>query len=102
MTALRTALLTVVIGTAAVSCGRPSSPAPKPAASTPKIVGYLASWGVRSKGTRIADLPGDQLTHIIYAFARIGEDGRLALGDPCLDIGQCGPAGSAPPTTDGG
>jgi chitinase len=102
MTALRNTLLTAVIAIGALSCGRPSSPAPTPAAPTPKIVGYLASWGVRSKGTRIADLPGDQLTHIIYAFARIGDDGRLALGDPCLDIGQCGPAGSAPPTGDGG
>jgi chitinase len=55
----------------------------------PRIVGYLAAWGVRSKGTRIAALPGDRLTHIIYAFARVGADGRLALGDVCLDLGEC-------------
>jgi chitinase len=55
----------------------------------PRVVGYLASWGVRSKATRIAELPGDALTHVIYAFARVGADGRLALGDVCLDLGEC-------------
>ena len=67
-----------------------------PAPPGPRIIGYLASWGVRPKGIRIADLPGDQLTHIIYAFARITEDGRFALGDPCIDVGQCGAAPGAP------
>ena len=85
----------------AVSCGRAPSPAPAPVSSASRVVGYLASWGVRSKGTRIADLPGNQLTHIIYAFARITEDGRLALGDPCLDIGECNPNGTPKPA-DGG
>src|SRR5687768_9622282 len=72
--------------------GVPRSQATQRIASTatqPRIIGYLASWGVRSKGTRIAELPGAELTHIIYAFARITEDGRLALGDPCLDAGEC-------------
>ncbi|HUQ99817.1 MAG TPA: glycoside hydrolase family 18 protein [Gemmatimonadaceae bacterium] len=55
----------------------------------PRVVGYLASWGVRSKGTRINALPARQLTHIFYAFGRIGTDGRVALGDPCADIGEC-------------
>jgi chitinase len=55
----------------------------------PRVVGYLASWGVRSKGTRIADLPARNLTHIFYAFAKIDEDGRVALGDPCVDVGDC-------------
>jgi chitinase len=54
-----------------------------------RVVGYLASWGVRSKGTRIAQLPAKDLTHIFYAFGRLGNDGRVALGDPCLDIGAC-------------
>src|SRR5688572_26034868 len=72
--------------------GVPRSQATQRIASTatqPRIIGYLASWGVRSKGTRIAELPGRELTHIIYAFARITEDGRLALSDPCLDAGAC-------------
>jgi chitinase len=56
---------------------------------SPRIVAYLASWGVRSKGTRIAELPGDRLTHVIYAFAKLDPDGAIALEDPCLDAGQC-------------
>jgi chitinase len=54
-----------------------------------RVVGYLASWGVRSKGTRIADLPAKDLTHIFYAFAKIGSDGRVVLMDPCVDAGAC-------------
>ena len=54
-----------------------------------RVVGYLASWGVGSKGTRIADLPAKDLTHIFYAFAKLGSDGRVTLGDPCVDVGTC-------------
>ena len=54
-----------------------------------RVVGYLASWGVGSKGTRIADLPAKDLTHIFYAFAKLGSDGRVTLGDPCVDVGAC-------------
>ena len=59
-----------------------------------RVVGYLASWGVRTKGTRIADLPARDLTHIFYAFGRIDSTGRVTLGDPCLDVGAC-PGGQA-------
>ena len=73
------------------ACGGGSrAPTPPPAPATaPRVIGYLAGWGVQTKGTRIADLPGAELTHIIYAFARIADDGRLTLSDPCLDAGQC-------------
>jgi chitinase len=86
---------------AADACAPKVQVSTAPASEPPRIVGYLASWGVRSKGTRIAELPGAQLTHIIYAFARIGEDGRLALGDPCLDTGACDSTGLSR-TPDGG
>jgi chitinase len=52
---------------------------------------------VRSKGTRIAELPGDRLTHIIYAFAVIDSTGAMALSDACLDTGQCSPGTAAEP-----
>ncbi|MDQ3082191.1 MAG: glycoside hydrolase family 18 protein [Gemmatimonadota bacterium] len=60
-----------------------------------RVVGYLASWGVRSKGTRIGALPAKELTHIFYAFAKIKNDGRVALGDPCVDVGICASRGPA-------
>jgi chitinase len=62
-----------------------------------RVVGYLASWGVGTRGTSIADLPARDLTHIFYAFAKIETDGRVALMDPCVDIGAC----DSPRTTGG-
>jgi chitinase len=58
-------------------------------AATPRVVGYMASWGVRTKGASIAALPARQLTHIFYAFALIGGDGSVVLGDRCVDAGAC-------------
>ena len=55
----------------------------------PRVVGYLASWGVNSKGTRIASLPARDLTHIFYAFANLDGEGRVVLGNPCIDMGEC-------------
>ncbi len=82
-----------------VACAPARAPAPPSPAGTgsPRIVAYLASWGVRSKGTRIVELPGDRLTHVIYAFATVRADGTIALEDPCLDAGRCG-SGAAPAT----
>ena len=95
--------MTTALGVTALlaACSHAPRRAAVPEVVPRRIVGYLASWGVRSKGTKIADLPGNELTHIIYAFARVTEDGRLALGDPCLDIGQCDST-AAPPAKDGG
>jgi GH18 family chitinase len=61
-----------------------------------RVVGYFASWDVKSKGTRIADLPAKDLTHIYYAFAKIDSDGRVVLFDPCVDIGVCSPRPRTP------
>ena len=86
---MRYSFSALVLALTACATAPPAAP-PFPAAEGPRIVAYLASWGVRSKGTRITDLPGDRLTHIIYAFANVGADGMMALEDPCLDAGQCG------------
>lgn len=69
--------------------------------TAPRIIGYLGSWGVRSKGLRIREIPGTLLTHIFYAFGRVGADGLASLGDPCLDIGDC-PDGRPPELAEGG
>jgi chitinase len=76
-----------------LSCTKPV-PATSASAHPTRVVGYFASWDVRSKGTRIADLPARDLTHIFYAFAKIGTDGRVTLSDPCADVGAC----DLPPT----
>lgn len=86
-----------VLAFALLACARAPSPTPGAAPASTRIVAYLASWGVRSKGTRIVELPGDRLTHVIYAFANVGPDGTIALEDPCLDTGRCG-SGATPAT----
>src|SRR6266550_9569607 len=65
-----------------------------------RVVGYLASWGVRTKGTSIAQLPAKHLTHIFYAFSLIARDGSVVLGDSCVDVGACALNSQLPlPTT---
>ena len=61
-----------------------------------RVVGYLASWGVRTKGASIARLPAKHLTHIFYAFALIAPNGSVSLGDRCIDVGACGKGGQLP------
>jgi chitinase len=71
----------VVVASACAGPARPVAPQVHP-----RVIGYLASWGVRSKALRIADIPGDRLTHIFYAFGRVSADGRAALDDSSLDL----------------
>jgi chitinase len=95
-----TRLLAVALALAAGFACRPSPATPPSTRTRPRVVGYLASWGVRSKGTRVEALPAERLTHLFYAFGRVTPEGLAALGDPCLDAGEC-PAGTAPPAPGG-
>jgi GH18 family chitinase len=92
-------MLTLVASLLLAACAAPrTTPVPTPRGERPVLVGYLAGWGVRGKGTRIDSLPADRLTHVIYAFANIDSAGRAVLGDPCVDAGLCpGAAPSAEP-----
>ncbi len=49
--------------------------------ASPIVAAYFPEWGIYGRDVQIADVPADQLTHLIYAFARIGPDGRMALFD---------------------
>ena len=73
----------------ALSLAVVAAAASKPVAPPMRVVGYLASWGVKTKGTPIAKLPANQLTHIFYAFALIDNTGSVVLGDRCIDVGVC-------------
>lgn len=64
----------------------PSS-SPVPAPSGRIILGYYASWATYS-GYTPNQIPATRLTHIAYAFAKIGSDLRIALGDPAVDPGN--------------
>jgi chitinase len=64
----------------------PTEPAPAPTAPAGKqVIGYYASWATYS-GKQIADLDASKLTHIQYAFANIGDDLRIAVGDSYADV----------------
>lgn len=46
-----------------------------PARGAFKVIGYYADW--TAARYPLADIPADKLTHVNYAFARIGADNRL-------------------------
>ncbi|WP_408009957.1 glycoside hydrolase family 18 protein [Pseudalkalibacillus sp. A8] len=48
-------------------------------------IGYYAGWSAYS-GFDVADIDASKLTHINYAFANISKDGKIAVGDPWVDI----------------
>ena len=44
-----------------------------------KVIGYYAEW--TDARYPLAGIPGDKLTHVNYAFAKIGSDNRLTFKD---------------------
>ena len=69
--------LLLVVGLPAVSFSQ------GPAAS--RVVGYYPGWGIYDRNFEVADLPGDKLTHVNYAFANL-VNGECVLGDPWADV----------------
>lgn len=53
--------------------------------ASPIIVAYSAAWSIYGRSYFVSDIPGDRITHINYAFANIGWDGRIAIEDPWVD-----------------
>ena len=45
------------------------------------VAACFPEWGIYSRDYQIADVPAEQLTHLIYAFAQIDSTGRVALFD---------------------
>lgn len=58
---------------------------PSDSYSTTPIVGYYAAWAAYS-GFTPSDVDATKLTHINYAFANIGEDLKITLGYPDIDL----------------
>lgn len=73
--------------------GKPSDPAPSPAASAKKIIAYFAAWSVYARNFHIADIDGSLLTHLNYAFLNIA-GGECVLGDSYADIDKFYPGDS--------
>jgi chitinase len=49
------------------------------------VIGYYPGWSTYS-GRQVSALDGSKLTHINYAFANIGPDLKIALGDSYGDV----------------
>ncbi|MFS0785764.1 glycosyl hydrolase family 18 protein [Shouchella sp. 1P09AA] len=47
-----------------------------------KIVGYYPSWVAEERGYEVTDLPAENMTHIMYAFANVCWDGVHGNLDP--------------------
>ena len=45
---------------------------------TKRLVGYFPSWAIHAQNYHVADIPADQLTHVIYAFADVSTKGVCA------------------------
>ena len=59
--------------------------APPATGETGRVVGYYPGWGIYDRAFEIADLPGEKLTHVNYAFANL-VGGQCMLGDPWADV----------------
>ncbi|WP_432799674.1 glycosyl hydrolase family 18 protein [Poriferisphaera sp. WC338] len=46
-----------------------------------RVVGYFPEWGIYQRGYDIADVPADNLTHLIYAFADVNAQGGVEVFD---------------------
>lgn len=66
--------------------------------STPKIlkegkemstgfrnVGYFVNWGIYARGYLPQQIPAAYLTHLLYAFANVNDDGEVILSDSYSD-----------------
>lgn len=61
---------------------QPTTPAP-----AYEVVAYYASWNLYNNPTfLLTDIPGDQLTQVVYSFALISEDGECMSGDEWADM----------------
>ena len=59
----------------------PDAPA-SPQVGKPILAAYYPEWGIYGRNSFVADIPGDRLTHVIYAFVDLSAQGEITLFDP--------------------
>ena len=45
------------------------------------LVAYFPEWGIYDRDYQLADVPADELTHLMYAFAELNAAGEMTLFD---------------------
>ena len=62
--------------------GATQEPSVAPSSDKTILAAYFPEWGIYGRNYFIADIPGDRLTHIIYAFVDLSAQGEITLFDP--------------------
>ncbi len=50
------------------------------------IMAYYKQWGIYSPNYHIKDIPGTQITHLVYQSAKFDADGTVEVGDEYADL----------------
>ncbi|KAI9155711.1 Chitinase 1 [Paramyrothecium foliicola] len=52
---------------------------------------YFTQWGIYGRDYQVADLPTNEISHVLYAFLNFGPNGTLFSGDTWADVERPGP-----------
>lgn len=56
-----------------------------------RVVAYYPSWAIYARDVHVADLPAEQTSDLVYAFADVSADGECAHFDRFADVEQVYP-----------
>ena len=53
-----------------------------------KVLAYFTAYSIYERSYFVSDIPGAKITHLNYAYANVGANGRITVGDPYSDTGK--------------